>query len=431
MEPRAKRIIKHALIGGGIGPISAEELLATPTVQWELWRRMITDAHLAAPRNDLAHCLMCGGPVFIRTKAFRGEKRPLFAHYAGADSACPWFTGDPIRPGDARASQYHGQQESAAHRQLCNLLAELAGADPRALEVRVDAYLPPTANVYGRYPDVLVHWDGLPKMAIELQLSRTFQTEISARCSHYDREAMPLVWVLFRVDLDADDIPQAFRDVLSRHRMNAFFLDAAAVSTSKAQQTLVLSCRLARLDGSFEAARLVRLDSLEFPAKGLPFVEDRLSPMLLQGVDALRRPWFAALKARDLASEGPFINLAQPLWEPALQSTAHAVLRMAWFYGAPGAKAQFAGLVAVAFSIVTAAKAPSGIMRPPRTTSWRCSTLACQAAQSVPTPICCALCFGVPQRESCSQGRSVCISTALLKSMMAIYASNTIPNGRR
>jgi hypothetical protein len=357
MEGQPKRIIRHAMIGDGIGPVSAEELLATPTVRWELWRRMITDAHQAKPRLDLASCLMCGGPVYIRTKALRAEKLPLFAHFAGADASCPWFTGETVRPDDARAAQYQGRQESEAHRQLCNLIAELASADPRSIAVRVDEYLPPTANGSGRYPDVLIQWAGLPAMAVELQLSRTFQTEISARCGHYDREAMPLVWVLYGVDLDAEDIPQSFRDVLSRHRMNAFLIDADAIAASKAQQTLVLSVRLARADGSFERPRQVRLDELIFPDRGLPYVEDRLTPTLLAPVTALRKSWFAALGARSPAEEGPYINMRQPAWNPAFEALYRATPALrAWVNSDPANKAQFAALVAVAFSVVTHAR---------------------------------------------------------------------------
>ncbi len=63
---------------------------------------MITDAHQATPRRDLAQCPKCMGPVYIKAKAIKGEKRPLFAHYSGADVNCPWFTGQPITPDDAR-----------------------------------------------------------------------------------------------------------------------------------------------------------------------------------------------------------------------------------------------------------------------------------------------------------------------------------------
>lgn len=352
-----KRIIKFAMFADGIGPISAEELLAAPTERWELWRGMITDAHQATPRRDLARCMRCRGPVYIRTKAIKGAKWPLFAHYAGADADCPWFTGKPLRPDDARAAQYGGAQESDVHRELCNLIAELASADPRTEEVAVDTYLPPTANSFGRYPDVLVQWAGLPRMAIELQLSRTFQTEISARCGHYQREAMPLIWVLFGVDLDADDIPQSFRDVLLRHRMNAFLLDQAAIVTSREQGTLVLSCRLARQGGGFEAARQVRLDALTFPPRGLPYLEDRLTPALVAPGKLLRTPWFEALKTHRPADQGTAIDIRPPEWDAAFASLYQAAPRLqAWVDGGLGHKAQFAALVAVAFSVVTYAQ---------------------------------------------------------------------------
>lgn len=352
-----KRIIRFALFDDGIGPISAEELVAARTERWELWRRMITDAHQATPRRDLARCLKCMGPVYIKTKAIKGVKRPLFAHYAGADAACPWFTGQPIAPDDARASQYGGAQESDVHRHLCNLIAELAAADPRAEAVTVDEYLPPTASAHGRYPDVLVRWAGLPPMAIELQLSRTFQTEISARCGHYDREGMPLIWVLYGVDLDAEDIPQSFRDVLSRHRMNAFLLDQAAIDASRAQETLVLSCRLAKAGGGFEPARQVRLDALTFPSGGLPFVEDRLTPGLVAAGRQLRKPWFEALKTHDPARSGPYIDLRPAAWDRAFASVDAAAPSLApWLRADRTHRAQFAALVAVAFSVVTHAQ---------------------------------------------------------------------------
>jgi len=141
MERQPKRIIQHAILDG-VGPVSASDLLNAPTIRWELWRRMITDARQEKPSKDLGHCLMCGGPVYIRTKALKGKKRPLFAHFTGADATCPWFTGETLRPDDARAAQYHGQQESEAHRRLCNLIADLAGADRRAVRVEVDQYRP-------------------------------------------------------------------------------------------------------------------------------------------------------------------------------------------------------------------------------------------------------------------------------------------------
>lgn len=354
MAGRPRRVIKKAVIAR-VGLISADELLATPTERWELWRRMITDAHLATPRGDIARCFNCDSPVYIRTAVQRGQKRPLFAHYAGGDATCEWFTGETVAPDQARASQYGGQQESVAHRMLCELIAELASADPRAIEVKVDSYLPPTANSFGRYPDVLINWDGLRPMAIELQLSRTFQTEIAGRSGHYAREGMPLIWVLHGVDLDGE-IPQSFRDVLSRHRMNAFFLDTPAIEASRAAGTLMLSCRMAKSDGGFDPARLVRLDALKFPDVGLPYVEDRLSPLLLGEVDTLRRPWFSALASAKATDPSAYIDTRRPYWTPAFDSLLKALPNLqAWVDADVGNRSQLAALIAVAFSLVTAA----------------------------------------------------------------------------
>lgn len=281
-----------------------------------------------------------------------GINRPLFAHFAGGDDTCPWFTGKTITPDAAKASQYQGQQESETHRLLCDLIAELASADPRAVEVKVDSYLAPTANDHGRYPDILVHWDGMAPMAIELQLSRTFQTEISERSGHYAREGMPLIWVVEGVDLDGE-IPQAFRDVLSRHRLNAFVLDEAAVAASREQKTLVLSCRLATPDGRFEPARLARLDALTFPSGGSPYLEDRLSPILLADVTRLRAPWRTALRAHVAKNPGGYMDVRLPLWRAAFEALYGAMPWLRDWTKDPGMENQFAELVATLISLVT------------------------------------------------------------------------------
>ena len=151
---------------------------------------------------------------------------------------------------------------------------------------------------------------GTPRIAVEIQLSNTFQTEVSARCLHYEREGVGLLWVLYGLDLLADDLPQSFRDVVLRHRGNAFLLDDEAVAASHAHQTLVLKCYLRAPHGGFEAGRLVGLDDLIFPSKGPPYIEDRVTPGLLARGEAIREPWRVALRtrSRDLA----YVDLLSP-----------------------------------------------------------------------------------------------------------------------
>lgn len=285
LKPR--RIIQEVIFDD-LGPLSITDLLRMPRAGWEALRAGITDQRSGKP-GLIARCLLCQGDVYIRT----AKSKPLFAHYAGSDPNCPWFTGDNMKPDSARAAQYQGRQESEAHRRMCDLIEELAKADSRYKRSAVDAYLPPSASQTGRYPDVLVEWEGLGEFAIEYQMSHTFQTEVSQRCVHYEREGIPLLWVLS--SFDTYHIPQAVSDVVHRHRGNAFVMDQRAVKASREAQTLVFSCYLAEGE-EYSEPILVRFDELTIPNTKLPFYEDRQAGPMLEAINARRLPYFTALR---------------------------------------------------------------------------------------------------------------------------------------
>jgi len=146
--------------------------------------------------------------------------------------------------------------------------------------VRIEEYLPPTSTDHGRFPDVFVDW-GEISFVLELQLSRTFQTEIVNRSFHYDSEKIPLIWVLYGVDFENNSMPQSFIDVIREHRENAFVIDAESCEASRLQQTLVLKCYERENEG-FSAGKLISIDELTFPSKGLPYYSDRITPQTLQ-----------------------------------------------------------------------------------------------------------------------------------------------------
>jgi hypothetical protein len=238
-------------------------------------------------------CHECGGPVYVKAVRAQGElSRPMFAHRKDADHSCPWFTGNTMTPDDARAAQYQGQQVSAAHEQMCALIEELVRLDPRYVRSTRGSYLPSVVNDHGRYPDVYVEWQGVRPFVVEYQRSSTFQNEVTDRTLHYAREGISLLWVFSH--LDRHNLKQSFRDVIRRHRGNAFVLDQAAVAASREQQTLVLSCHLRQGD-TFDPPVLVRYDSLTIPNQNLPFYEDRIVAPLLSRIDARRRHYFPAL----------------------------------------------------------------------------------------------------------------------------------------
>jgi hypothetical protein len=287
-----------------LGPLSARELLSMPRAEWEHLRAGLTD-HRNWKRGMVARCILCGGEVYIKTR----QGRPLFAHYQGSDSRCPWYTGRNRHPDSVRAAQYRGQQESEAHRRMCELIAELCKLDERYVSSTVDQYLAPTESEYGRYPDVLVDWGIWGQFVVEYQRSHTFQTEISQRCIYYVREGIPLLWVLS--SFDPEQVPQCVSDVVHRHRGNAFVLDRAAVTESRRQKTLVLSCFMSNGNG-YDPPVLVRFDALKFPADHLPYYEDRLVKPLLEQNEARRRPFLDALSARTDPDEPlPIAELSQ------------------------------------------------------------------------------------------------------------------------
>ena len=351
MSNQPKRNIQHALLAG-IGPMSAQRLLGLPEAEWGLLRSAITDARRAQPPSHIAHCLMCAGPVFIQARAFRGLRLPYFVHFKGGDTTCPWHTGETLHPDDARALQYCGKQESAAHKMLCEQIAELAARDSRCISAEVAKYLPPTDNERGRYPDVLILRHGGPKIAVEVQLSNTFQTEVSARCLHYDREAVGLLWVLYGHDMQTDELPQSFRDVVLRHRGNAFLLDDEAVAESLAHRTLVLKCYLRCPDSRFDAGQLITLDDLTFPTKGLPYIEDRITPGLLARGEAARAPWRVALRGR--SSDYSHADLSGPAFLTANDHLCSLVPSLRhWEAETYQGQWMFANLIAVVFSTLS------------------------------------------------------------------------------
>ncbi len=353
-KQKLQRIIEAAIFKGEIGPVTARELVAMPQAEWGTLRDRITDHRHKRSSGLLAECAMCGDPVFIRARKKNGVAYPLFSHFQGGGLACPWRHGVNENPDTVRRDQYHGQQESQAHRLLCEQIDALAKLDERYISSAVNAYRPPTESEHGRYPDVAIIWRDFPECVFEVQLSRTFQTEISARCTHYEREHAALIWVLFGFDPQQAEIPPSFTDVIRRHRGNAFILDREAVTASREQHTIVLKTYLQNASGGFDPPQLVRLDALTFPKGGLPYLDDRISKALLDRIARHRRKCFAFLKTirgvshgverdsterRTLLEELRAIEHPFTYWEASPLDADNAILR----------------LIACVFSVIAAA----------------------------------------------------------------------------
>ena len=265
--------------------------------QWGFLRDRINDRRAEKHSQPFARCLLCGSGIFIRVDALH-SRRPVFVHFKHADLQCDWHRDSTIPIDAARAAQYRGQQESELHHRLCIVLGDLLRADSRCNKVTVGEYRAPTVTDHGRYPDVYAELEGLTPITLELQLSKSFAPEIAGRSLFYGKEKVGLIWVLYGIDPSGANLPQSFRDIIRRHRGNAFLFDHAAMQASVSSKTLLLWCYRRKADGSAAKPRLIRLDELTFPDQGLPYFDDSRSRALLQlGKDARER-WWAAAKAK-------------------------------------------------------------------------------------------------------------------------------------
>lgn len=274
------------------GAVTIDALMAMERPAWEHLRGEINRRRQHDLEQPLARCRLCKGAVYIKAQAAGADHIPLFSHYADAAATCPWYQGANLTPDNARAAQYQGHQECALHRWMCDTIAELLDAEPRATQVTVDTYRRPAIEARGRYPDVYAELDGLGRFAIEVQLSKPFASEIAARHLHYEAEGVALIWV-FR-DL-GEDLPQGFRDVIAFQRGNAFLFDDAALKASVEAGKLMLSAYL-ESDRGWLKPRLVALDDLDRSSGRAVFLEDRRTAKLLDYCQAGRAKWWVALK---------------------------------------------------------------------------------------------------------------------------------------
>jgi len=295
------------------GTVSIERLMAMPRESWEHLRSQINIRRRLEPGRPLARCRFCQGGVFIRAQAVEGGHVPFYAHFPESPVSCPWYEGGTIKPDDARAAQYQGHQESALHRQLCQTVEILAKADPRCRHSAIDTYLRPAIHKRGRWPDVFLDMESLGRFALEIQLSKPFAPEITARHVHYEQEGVSLIWIFHALE---EPLPQSFHDVISMQRGNAFVFDDEAMAASLDRKTLALNCHLEDGKGGYLKPQIATLDELDTTSGRSVFLQDRRSDRLQAYCKNSRSRWWKALQqARADKPDYPFdSDCFAPAW---------------------------------------------------------------------------------------------------------------------
>lgn len=261
-----QRTLKRAIDLRDFSSITAEHLLSCGLEFCQQVRRQAT---LARSSDMPFVCGHCGWPVYVTKNGL--TKEYLWAHFAGASQTCEWFTGKNLTPHQVGALQFGGTQESPLHFRLKNLVGELLELDPSADDVVIDARL--DGRTGHRRPDVRASYDGRP-VALKIQLSSTQLPTILGREQFYTEEGRSLLWIAWSPSLNAKaDVPQALLDIYTAHNDNLFSIDEESICVSR--QTSKLTLRVHWWDADRCLNKLVTLDNLTYPRRGLPFAVDR------------------------------------------------------------------------------------------------------------------------------------------------------------
>lgn len=325
-----------------------------PRERWDHLRQRINLRRRDDPENPLARCRLCEAGVFIKVQLRDGRHAPFYAHFSEGGAKCPWRDSSLLRPDDARAAQYNGQQESAFHRYLCEKIGELAQKDARCIQMSVELYRRPHVHLRGRWPDVHLDMGNLGRFALEIQLSKPFAIEIAARHLHYDREGVSLLWIFSRLD---EPPPQGFRDVITMQRGNAFVFDEETFRTSVERGTLILKCYMEDSRSGYLKPRLVTLEDLNTRSGPGVFFEDRRTARLLQACKSAREPWWKAILAAQ-SDRFPFV-IDNPEFSRAWSSLRPKVPEISewkeeyWKINREKGRMHFARLFAIIYSIVS------------------------------------------------------------------------------
>ena len=351
MERQSQRIVAAAVVER-IGPVTAHDLLAMPDNSWGVLRDRITDRRYGKD-GLLATCMACGGEVYIRTARTRDSD----VHYSHT-----------MRGVTQTARGIRAATSSRRMRGQRNTRESKIEFSPNHVRASCRTRRDGSTTLGTRWLNIS-HRQKARMVASQTSMSsgkgsdhsqsslrcRDFPDGISARCKHYEREGIPLLWVLFGIDTDSQ-ISQSFLDVIRRHRGNAFVLDTRAIEASKKQRTLVLSCYL-KSEHEFNPPELVRFDELTIPRSKLPYYEDRIvGPRLSEDDSAAGR----GLRHSTVGFDPPLFGLElQPV-----------------------------RLVAAAFQFLQPRTARSAIMRVGIKTFARCSTPFCILEHLRPTQNC-------------------------------------------
>ena len=334
-------------------------------------RREITTSH--SDSADLFRCFVCGGPVFLSTRALEfgliGGARTFFKHHA--KRGCPLTDTSGRHPDEIDARRFNGRQEGKRHHALKHRLAAMLRADPAFDHVAVERKVQTKGG--WRRPDVQAML-GATRVVFEVQLARLQLPRMIEREQAYARIGVRLVWV---VDADrlADDIwLQSHQDMLAGQGGRLVAVGDAQIAGEALCELVTVEERDGGFDLHVRAVGLAEAIDLATPTDPADLAP--LSP------DHYSRALFTALRSGDreriddaLAGLGDLLGL-------------EATAKEAWRDGVPEALAALGTLLtgrkfdASGFGETDSAAILNNFLHAPRRRPW--APLLAEAGRNLP-----------------------------------------------
>ena len=211
--------------------IASQRYDAFIKLRGQIRERLGTEAPLFA-------CAYCAVPVYVVCQ--HDGRRFSFRHRL-EDGRCSARTRGQLSQDEINARKYHGQRESAAHKDIKALIERSLAADPTFHTIRQErqwrSVLDPRSR---RQPDVQAVSSSLGRIAFEAQLSTTFLNVVVERRAFYRQEGALLVWVLG--DFVGERRRLMIDDLLFSNNSNVFVVDEESTRVSEERNAFHLRC---------------------------------------------------------------------------------------------------------------------------------------------------------------------------------------------
>lgn len=187
-------------------------------------------------------CPCCKTPVILK---FSQNHNPFFAHLKREEGVKCYICDESMYPEERKIQAYNTKKETPEHKRLIQVIADLIkstpGVNPRDVKIEKNKSNKAISHEWKR-PDIQCVY-GKSDLVFEIQLCKTWLSDIVARDTFYKKINTFIFWIFNRFDVvnPSKNITQA--DIFYNNpEINIFVFDEKAETISHKTNELHLNC---------------------------------------------------------------------------------------------------------------------------------------------------------------------------------------------